>query len=178
MAQAMAPPPHDSPAGFVDFYRGDYRLLITVAMAAGATLEEAYEAVDQTMEEVLLRWSHITYPRAYARQAVVSNFVKRRRRDRERLLRTIKGGHLTQESVEDHELNVWEDDQWVAQLLQRLPPTQREVMRCVLAGLDTGEIAELLGKTPHAIRKNLQLARERLRALLHGEPRLGRSRAR
>jgi RNA polymerase sigma factor (sigma-70 family) len=166
----MAAPQGDSPAGFEDFYRRHYRSLMKLIMAAGATLDEAYEAVDQTMEELLRRWHKINFPWAYARKAVVSNFLKRRKRDRECLTHMIKGGHVCPESDDCREMNVWEDEEWIAQLLAKLPPTQREVIRCLVDGRTQAEIAELLGKTPEAIRKNLQLARERLRPLVQDKP--------
>jgi RNA polymerase sigma-70 factor (ECF subfamily) len=170
MAEAMATPQGDPQTGFESFYRCNYRFLVKVVLTAGATLDEAYEAVDQTMEEVLRRWSELDHPRAYARRAVLSNFIKTRSRDRQRLVRTLQGGHLSPELRDDHELNVWEDEQWVAQLLAQLPPTQREVMRCLVDGLTSVEIAELLGKTPEAIRQNARLARKKLLVLLRPGP--------
>lgn len=169
MTWAPASSQGDRLEGFEDFYRHDYRLLIKVVMAAGATPDEADEAVDQTMEEVLRRWRQLEHPRGFARRAVVTNFVKRKMRDRERLVRTIEGGHVTPQCEDDRGLNVWEDKQWVDQLLERLPPAQRDVMRYVVDGLRPSEIADLLGKTPEAIRKNLQLARERLRPLVRDD---------
>ena len=62
--------------------------------------------------------------------------------------------------------NVWEDWQWVAQMLSTLPSALREVFELVLAELDTKEIAGLLGKTPATIRQNLAHARRRLKANL------------
>jgi RNA polymerase sigma-70 factor (ECF subfamily) len=171
MAEAMATPQGDSQTGFESFYRCNYRFLVKVVLTAGATLDEAYEAVDQTMEEVLRRWSDLDHPRAYARRAVLSNFIKTRNRERQRLARTLEGGHLCPESSDDHELNVWEDEQWVAQLLAQLPPTQREVMKCLVDGLTSVEIAELLGKTPEAIRQNARLARRKLLVLLRSDVR-------
>jgi RNA polymerase sigma factor (sigma-70 family) len=97
---------------------------------------------------------------------VVSNFVKAKTRDAERLLRTIAAGHVTPDVGEDSNFNVWEDEQWVAQMLNTLPPAQREVMAHVYDGLGPTEIAKLLGKTQETVRKNLQLARDRLKAKL------------
>ena len=48
-------------------------------------------------------------------------------------------------------------------LLGTLPPAQREVMTLAYEGLTGREIATLLGKDPATVRKNLQLARDRLR---------------
>jgi RNA polymerase sigma factor (sigma-70 family) len=158
---------------FEDFYRGDYRLLLKVALVAGASWDQAQDAVDQAMEDVLRRWPAIEHPRAYARRAVLSHVVKQKKRDQERLPRMLRGGHLVAEACEDQDLTVWEDAEWVSQTLKSLPSTQREIMEYVVEGLSTTEISELLGKTPAAVRKNVQLARQKLKRGLRpdGTPR-------
>ncbi len=163
------PAPIAGAAGFEDFYRSNYRKLLAMTMAAGATLDQAEEAVDQTMEQMLTRWTEIGHPVAYARRAVLSNFVKKKTRDLEAVNKVIKSGRVTPEADPDTGLNVWEDTQWVGQLLQSLPPAQRDVMTNIIKGLTTAEIAQLLGKTEAAVRKNLQLARDRLKLLLRRE---------
>lgn len=51
-------------------------------------------------------------------------------------------------------------------LMERLPGQQREVLRMRhLEGLETEEIARLLGMTPEAVRMNLSRARKRIRKL-------------
>ncbi len=52
------------------------------------------------------------------------------------------------------------------ELLEQLPPAQREVMACIVDDLRPAEIAELLGKNPAAVRQNLSAARRRLRKYL------------
>src|SRR2546429_8267796 len=117
MVKPGAAPNGASQAGVELFSRRHYRQLMKVVMAAGATPDEAYEAVDQTMEELVRRWHKIEYPSAYARRAVMTNFIKRRKRDREGLTHMIQGGHVCPEADDSREMNVWEDDQWVTQLL-------------------------------------------------------------
>lgn len=56
-----------------------------------------------------------------------------------------------------------EDGRSVLRLLETLPPAQREVLALAVDGFTPTEIAELLGKTRAAVRKNLQFARERLK---------------
>jgi RNA polymerase sigma factor (sigma-70 family) len=158
-------------ASFEDFYRAEYRFMMSVAVAVGGSLDDADDAVDHAMEQVWRGWSRIDNPRAYARRAVLTTVVKQRVRDRQRLPRSIEGGHVTPEGADCPELTMWEDRQWVAQLLATLPPAQREVMDCVLAGLTTTEISQLLGSTPAAVRKNLQHAREKLKRQLDDTPR-------
>jgi DNA-directed RNA polymerase specialized sigma24 family protein len=97
---------------------------------------------------------------------VISNFVKQRKRDGKRPTLEVKGGHLALEGGVDTDLSVWEDKQWIEQVIGTLPPAQRDVMRCVMDGLTTAEICDRLGKTDACVRKNLQLARNRLKSHL------------
>jgi RNA polymerase sigma-70 factor (ECF subfamily) len=51
---------------------------------------------------------------------------------------------------------------WLAKLCDQLPDGQRDVIRLRFAGLTTGEIAIVLGKTESAVRKATERATERL----------------
>jgi DNA-directed RNA polymerase specialized sigma24 family protein len=102
--------------------------------------------------------------------AAVNSFVKQRQRDRRR---SVLEASLESPSIGDGGLGILEGEQWTVQLLQHLPPAQREVMAYPFDGLSPAEIATALGKTPAAIRKNLQLARERLRRELDERTTLG-----
>jgi RNA polymerase sigma factor (sigma-70 family) len=160
--------PAAPPAGFVAFFRAEHRKLMAVVMSVGATLEEAEEAAASAMEEVLRRWDQIGAPLAYAKQAALSSFYKEKERGLDRTRQRLKqGAEARRDGAGDAGLNVWEDRQWVMQILGSLPPAQREVLALVVDGFTPAEIARLLGKTPDAVRQNLCAARARLaRALL------------
>jgi RNA polymerase sigma factor (sigma-70 family) len=147
---------------FEEFYRQHYRPLIKIVLLAHGSIEEAEDAVNDTMVEMLRNWAKISYPKTYACRAVASNFIKRRMRDRQQVPRMIEGGHVTRDADDGIESCVWEEQEWVVQLLNSLPAAQREVLALIYDQLSIQEVAELLGKTPEAIRKNLQLARQRL----------------
>jgi RNA polymerase sigma factor (sigma-70 family) len=158
--------------GFDAFFDQTYPVLLKVALTVGATVPEAEDAADETMAYLYRRWGQITEPRAYACRAVASNFIKVKKRDGERVKRTVAGDHVTPAADDGTALTALEDREWVTQLLSKLPPAQRAVMACVFDGLSTAEIAEALGKTKATVRKNLQLAREHLRIELakeHGQ---------
>ncbi|WP_171064361.1 RNA polymerase sigma factor [Actinomadura soli] len=162
-----------APAGFAQFYRDHYRSLIALAMALGATWEEAEDAVGKTMLEVLRRWVEIRFPLAYASRAVKSNFIKQRQHQREEVPRAIKGGHERPEAQPDALMCEWEDNQWVEQIVGTLPPAQRDVARLILInGMSTAEAADELEKSQDAVRQNLRLAKARLRKLLKDQQRL------
>jgi RNA polymerase sigma-70 factor (ECF subfamily) len=136
-------------------------------MALGATLDDAHEAVQAAIADMLGKdtWSRLTRnPRAWVRKAAQHAYYdqqEKRRRNREiESLRPPSGSYL------EGSPNAWEDWQWVAQSLSTLPPAQREVFELILAELDAKEIADLLGKTPATIRQNLAHARRRLKANL------------
>jgi RNA polymerase sigma factor (sigma-70 family) len=164
-----------APEGFEEFFRTSFRELVRTAMIAGAKLEEAEDAAAKTLAEMLPIWPVPGYPLAYARRAVVNNFIKDKTRGNRRVAqRLIDRGHVPhQEGAEDGQLTAWENDQWVADVLSVLPPEQRKVMECIARGLDRKEIAEELGKSEAAVRRNLCDARARLADLLNpdGEPR-------
>jgi RNA polymerase sigma factor (sigma-70 family) len=171
-AQAARRPP--APDGFGEFFRASFRELVKTAMIAGASLEDAEDAAAKTLAGMLSIWPVRGYPLAYARRAVVNNFIKDKIRGNHRVARRlVYRGHVpAQEGVEDAGLTAWEDDEWVADVLSVLPPAQQQVMQCIARGLDREEIAEELGKSKAAVRRSLCDARARLVELLNqaGEP--------
>jgi RNA polymerase sigma factor (sigma-70 family) len=171
--QAVPAPGPDSQADLEAFLNGHYRYFLMAPMALGATMDDAYEAVQAAVADMLEKdtWSRLTRnPKAWVRKAVRHAYYdqqEKRRRNRElERLPPPSGSYL------DGSPNVWEDWQWVAQMLSTLPAAQREVFELVLAELDAGEIADLLGKTPATIRQNLAHARKRLKAKLDDDYRI------
>ena len=170
------PAASDAPYGFEEFFRGSFRDLVKTAMYAGAKRQEAEDAAAKALMEMLGRWDTCERSLAYARTATLNNFIKARTRGTRRVARQLveRGGHVPRhEGAEDRQLTAWEDEEWVASVLSSLPTAQREVMELVVKGLDRDEIAEALGKTKEAIRRNLCDARTRLSRELNpdGSPR-------
>ncbi len=155
------------PSGFAGFFRSSYRQVVQTVIYAGATETEADEAAAAAMEEVLRRWDQVSSPLAYARKAAVSHFLKEKERGNERIRHRLAGlAEATPDGALDPRLTVWEDSQWVEQLLSSLPSAQREVMAFIIDGFAPTEVAALLGKTPEAVRQNLKAARSRLTFML------------
>jgi RNA polymerase sigma factor (sigma-70 family) len=151
----------DPGAEFDSLYEVSFRRLVRGAMAIGATRAEAEDAVNQAMLDLYRKWPTITEHQAWVRRAVFTTFVKQRERDRKRA--SLEGALSPPEATDGTELNLWEDERAVVQMLERLPPAQRAVMACIYDDLTPAEIAVLLGKTQATVRKNLQLARDRLK---------------
>ena len=161
----------DPRAVFETFWNDHYRYYLALLMKMGATLDDAEDTVGDVMVKMLddNTLARLTNPEAWVRTAVLHRYYDRRKRERQRLIREL-GAHAG-ETSRDGGLNIWEDWQWVQQLLSALPPTQRSVFELVIAELGTTEIADLLGKTPATVRQNLAHARKRLRTHL-GQRRL------
>ncbi|TYB46365.1 RNA polymerase sigma factor [Actinomadura chibensis] len=150
---------------FITFFRDQYSKVVGMITLIGGDRAEAEDATQQAMEAALRRWSTINDPRRWVRQTAKNHFVRTRVRDRRHLEIAIEKGAFTP-AVQDPARSSWEDEQWVHTLFRELTPAQRVVFGTILDGLTCSEIAELLGKTRAAVRKNLQLARDRLRGRL------------
>lgn len=167
MAAPTARPP-GAPAGFEEFWHAAYRKLLAAAMYAGAAEDVADDAVSAAMEDVLRRWDKIDDPLAWARRAVVNHFKRDEMRSRRMVGRVIERGGVTGE-YQDPGLTLWENSQWVGQLLASLPLAQREVMALIVDEFGPAEVARLLGKNPAAVRQSLCAARRRLQDALGEE---------
>ena len=150
-------------AAFEEFFRIAYTPLLQNIIFACGNRPEAEDAVSAAMTEVLQRWDSIENPRAYARRAALSNLIKNKQRGLQRIReRLIQRGDVPLEHDLDPGLLIWEQQEWVTQLLNSLPPAQREVLACMVDMFTPQEIAQLLGKTEAAVRQNLRAARQNL----------------
>ena len=177
--QAVSAPGPDPRADLEAFLNGHYRYFLKTLMVVGASADDAHEAVQAAVADMLEKdtWNRLTRnPKAWVRIAVRHAYYdqqKKRRRNREiENLPPPSGSYL------DDGSNCWADWQWVAQMLSTLPPAQREVFELVLAELAPQEIADLLGKTPDTIRQNLAHARRRLKVNLGADYQIDSTRKR
>lgn len=153
---------------FEDFFRTQRRPLLAKLRFAGATPSEAEEIAQAAFVDALVRWEQISNPNAWLRTVAMRRFIKMRTRSRMGTLREAQafGTHSEVDTAADRDLTVLEDQQWVEQMVQSLPPTQRTVMALVFDGHRPTEIAGILGKNEANIRQNLKHAREHLRRVL------------
>jgi len=150
---------------FEAFFRTEYVRIIKILVVMGATLAEAEDATQAALTDAYQRWESIDRPGAYVRTAAVRQFLKNRQRRRE-------GGHrelwaaartpIEDAAAADQDFAAVEDQQWVTQILDKLPRAQREVIALIMDGFETKEIAELLGKQEMTIRQHKSLARRNL----------------
>jgi RNA polymerase sigma factor (sigma-70 family) len=149
------------------FYATEYPRLVKILVLLDATIEEAEDAAQKAMADFAKRSKAAgtpDHPPSYVRRAAVRFFIKERQRERERLQREVRGGHLVIEAHLDDRLTTLEDQKYIEHLLECLTSTQRQVVRLVMDGLSTREIAEELGKTDETIRQHLKNGRDRLKA--------------
>ena len=147
------------------FYREHYQRLLRVIMfLAAGDVDLAKDAMDEAIAVACRKWESIENPPAYVRRVAANWLIKEKQKAR----RTIpippdetgeRPNYTTGQSI-------WEQRTWVLELLEQLPPAQSEVMACIVDDLRPAEIAELLGKSPAAVRQNLSAARRRLRKYL------------
>lgn len=159
--------PSMTPGQLKTFYTAQYLRMVKVLVLLDATVEEAEDAVQKAMMDFIRRCQRVQapdHPAAYVQRAAIRYFVKERQRERERLPRELRGGHLVIEEHLDTWMSCLEDNQYIKYLLRCLTPTQQQVIRLVMDGLSTREIAAELGKTEVNVRQQLKLGRDRLRS--------------
>jgi RNA polymerase sigma factor (sigma-70 family) len=147
------------------FYAIEYPKLVKILVLLDATIEEAEDAAQKAMTDFAKRSKTAgapDHPASYVRRAAVRFFIKERQRERERPQREVRGGLIIEAHL-DGRLTTLEDEQYIEHLLRCLTSTQRQVIRLVMDGLSTREIAEELGKTDETIRQHLKNGRDRLK---------------
>jgi len=159
---------------FEQLFRQEFRRLVAAMLSLpGISLEEAKDAAQAGLEDVLARWPALANPRAYAYKATISHLWKikngQRRQDQIRQ-RQIERGEVGPETCQDAGLAAVEFHQWVLSALDGLAPTQREaVALCLVDELQPAEAASLLGKSGPALRQALHAGRRALQRRLAAE---------
>lgn len=148
------------------FYAAEYPKLVKILVLLDSTVEEAEDAAQKAMADFAARSktaNAVTHPAAYVQRAAINYFIKERQRERERLPRELRGGHLVIEAYLDDHLTAGEEQQYVEALLARLTQAQQEVIRLVMDGWSAREIAEKLGKSAENVRQHLKNGRDILK---------------
>jgi RNA polymerase sigma-70 factor (ECF subfamily) len=147
---------------FDDFFRREFPRVVAVLSFSGASLEEAQDATQEAMVDLLHNWDRVHRPKAWVRTAALHRYVRSSRRDRHLPGKVAAGGwglHEVEDPADDKVVQA----EWVVDLVRRLPTKQRQVLALLFDGLTSHEIADVLGDSPQTTRKNLQLARDRLK---------------
>jgi RNA polymerase sigma factor (sigma-70 family) len=169
IAPAQPPPVIANPppaAQIEEFFRRYWEGLVRSLLREGANRWEAQDAVAEAIREALRRWSELTHPVAWVRTAARSHWLKSRRGagpgDAEVLVADVAE---LGEGQADPDLVAYELEEWFAGVLAQLPPARREALELSAQGLTPAEIAEVVGKTPEAVRTALKLGRRQAVAM-------------
>jgi RNA polymerase sigma factor (sigma-70 family) len=161
--QQLAPARPSAEEEFTVFFNENYQPLLSFATFWGKNPHDADDALARVMIDIGQNWGKIQNPFAYARKAVTRAILNVRRDRSDGRYVPVPADQLPNHTYDNFEVDRLEGQEWVDGLLDKLPPTQREVLRLFLDGLGMGEIAAELRKNESAIRQNLKLARDRLR---------------
>ena len=164
MSAAGEEPEPPADAVFNPFFNEVYPQLLKFGTAVWHSEFDANEAALDTMHYLYRNWWSISNKEAYAKTMMVRRIGRRRRVAADRAKRLERQAPADLHAVDDDGSSVtaYVSRQWILDLFQTLPPVQRAVMIGFFDGVPTRDIADALGKTEAAIRKNLQLARIRL----------------
>ena len=119
------------------------------------------------MHQAYRNWLDIENPEAWVRRAAKSSFIKHRERDRTRQRLSQAVGRMAGEMGEC--LAIADQQQQVLDMLNSLPPAQREVMAYVYDDFSPSEIAAMIGKDPQTVRSNIRAARRTLAAMMRAQ---------
>jgi RNA polymerase sigma factor (sigma-70 family) len=155
-------------------YRDHRRGLVVHAIVLGAAPGEAEDFVHAAVASYLGRQrpEPVNDVCAWLRRAINSKIVSERRRASAQRKYEDRAQDLCGPAQDGADTNYWAEADRVAVLLSLCPPAQRQVLALIIDELSPAEIGHLLGKRPDTIRKNLQLARERLKEVIEKDPEL------
>jgi RNA polymerase sigma factor (sigma-70 family) len=153
--------PADQDDEFAVFFRKEYKSIIATVMRAGASFEDAEDAVIEAMPLAADRFCKLEAPGAWVRVVAMRRFTRRCQRDRKRQRREQLMAATSVDSAypEDGDLN-----RSMRSILDDLPPTQRIVLALHLEGYRCHEIASLINSLQDTVRSNLRYARRAMAA--------------
>ncbi|WP_158854722.1 sigma-70 family RNA polymerase sigma factor [Saccharothrix deserti] len=159
---------------FDNFFNAELQPLIMFLVRAGYELEESRDAAAEAMFCAYQGWIEIQYPKAYVRTVAQRVAGRQNQRDKERVLRSVRGGFVTLEQADPFpEIDATLDStKRLLALLDVLPDKQRLVPAWHLDGFSNTEIAESLEMQVTTVASNLRHAKNRIRELLNTEERI------
>src|SRR2546421_122791 len=132
---------------FEAFFNEHYEALLSFATWWGKDHHDADDALARVMVHIGQNWSTIRDPGAYARKSVTWAILNVRRDRHDGRYVPVAADQLLDQTYDGCELDQMEGQEWVDDLLGKLPPTQRAVLSRFLDGLSMSEIAAELRKS-------------------------------
>ena len=151
---------------FETFVRAEHSKLVWFLMSQGADPHEASDATQSAFLDAWQQgWDTITNPRAWVRKVASRKLWRSAPAQRspghiDTLVSDVPERQTADTAFGEVELD--EQELWVASVLAELPPRQRQVMALRYDGYSTQEIADYLGVEASAVRHNTARAKSRL----------------
>ncbi|MER5878478.1 sigma-70 family RNA polymerase sigma factor [Streptomyces sp. NPDC001910] len=161
----------DEQKKYDDFYRSEFPPLTRHVILLGGTHEEAKDAAQSALIDLLQNWYTVQAPRPWCRKAAAHHFlrsdIKENRADLSARTDFIARRGSDDSYVLRSPLEEWE---FVVNFVENhLVGNQRRVMAWNIDGFEPQEIARQLGMSPATVRSNLRHARKKLATALGKE---------
>jgi RNA polymerase sigma factor (sigma-70 family) len=140
---------------FTTFFKREYRQIVGVMMRAGASFEDAEDAVIEAMSLASPRFHQLDTPGAWVKRVALRIVTGKRKRDSERADREKLAA-----TSEPARVDGGDEKRLVQSILDRMPPVQRKVLALTMDGHSGKEIASMIGSTMETVRSNLRHARK------------------
>ncbi|WP_079185816.1 sigma-70 family RNA polymerase sigma factor [Streptomyces sp. NBRC 110465] len=151
---------------FSSFYRQHVKALVAFLINQGASVSDASDIAQMTMEKLYQRWADIEYHKAWAYKVASRELIRKFADVRESPVEEVpEPSSLLPDPAS---MSEWESRHYALRVLQVLPPRQRQIMAWTLSDFTPGEIAEQLSLSPEAVRASLKKARRTATALVRG----------
>ncbi|PBC92476.1 RNA polymerase sigma-70 factor (ECF subfamily) [Streptomyces sp. Ag82_O1-15] len=157
-------------AVYDDFFREVFPSLMRHVIFLGASSEEAADAVQDALTDVLQHWRNVERPKAWCRIAAIHYYLRSDARLNDGVRKAQQD--FRQRRSDDARSLGSEYEEWdfVIDFVDRhLKGAQRLVMALHIDGYEPQEIARELNKDPQTVRSHLRHARNKLAAALESE---------
>jgi RNA polymerase sigma-70 factor (ECF subfamily) len=159
---------------FALFYEEEMPKLLRYLLGCfgGTDFRDAADAAQNAFAELLVKWATVRNHRAWLRTVAFREMLRQRRVYAEEIFDPLREEFVITSASERLELREQEEE--VIAVIYQLPLTQRQVFALHYDQFQYREIAEILGMTEAAVRKNLSRARKSLQdQLISRQPESG-----
>ncbi|MCW1100092.1 sigma-70 family RNA polymerase sigma factor [Streptomyces sp. RS2] len=160
-----------------EFFRSEFTPLTRHVIFLGAAPEEAKDAAQSALIDLLANWNRVQAPRPWCRKAAANHFLRSDIKVN-KSLRLARDDYSARRGMDPYSLSSpLEEWEFVLDFVENhLEGAQRQVMAWHIDGFEPKAIAEQLKMNPATVRSNLRHARKRLASALAKEhPELARS---
>ncbi|MEU3795758.1 sigma-70 family RNA polymerase sigma factor [Streptomyces fructofermentans] len=148
---------------FANFYRMHVKILIAFLIKQNASLNDAADIAQSSMEKLYGRWGEVEYPKAWVYKVASRELIRKLVDARENPVREVPESSSL---LPGGGMDEWESRHEAMRVLRMLPPRQRQIMAWTLSDFTPAEIAEQLNLSCEAVRASLRKARQAATALV------------